>query len=79
MDRDRVQVQITAAVGDGGPKAGDIIERSRDLFVGYGCRRARWNDEGERAMRLQVAGIAEGRDGMRERPLAAGRGGGWGV
>ena len=79
MDRNRVQVQITAAVGDGGPKAGDIIERSRDLFVGYGCRRARWNDEGERAVRLQATGVAEGRDGMRERPLAAGRGGGLGV
>ncbi len=58
-DRNHVQVRVTAAVGDDAPKPGDTIERSRDLFVGYGCKRA---DEQERAARQQVDAMSKDQD-----------------
>ena len=46
--RVRVETVIGDDVGDDRLRAGDTIERSADVFDGYGARRAAWTDEAER-------------------------------
>ena len=44
----RIRVRVETVIGDDTLRGGDTIERSADVFDGYGARRAAWADEAGR-------------------------------